>query len=220
MRIVLTAIFCFGFMARADAAPAVWNRAHELRFVVEDPLNHPLYAWPRTLLSYPVRFEESVALERLALTRAGSGEAVPYQFSGVVRDAAGVRSATLNFFSDLPTGARREFVLALGAPGPASAGVVETQDGKSIVLDSGVLKVQIPATQTVSGDAPGPILQFSRGGPWIGHSKLTIAGDRIAAIQAVRLDAGPLFVAYKLTYTTGKRATYTAVVRCVAGLVQ
>lgn len=218
MRKIIAAIYLLGLLTPAQASTVVWNRAHELRFVLEDHINQPFYWWPRTLLSYPIRFEEKVAIERLVLTQAAASERVPIQFSDMVRDAQGVSSATLNFFSDLPSGQRREFVLSLGAPVQASTGVVESHEGNTIVLDTGVLKVRIPATQTVIGDAPGPILQFSRGGKWIGSSKISFAGDRVAAVEAVRVDSGPLFVSYKLTYTTDKHAHYIAVVRCAAGM--
>jgi len=39
---------------------------------------------------------------------------------------------------------------------------------------------------------PGPILEVSRGGRWIGSSKLAIAASRIARIETEQLEAGPL----------------------------
>ncbi|MCU1232145.1 MAG: hypothetical protein JWP63_112 [Candidatus Solibacter sp.] len=210
MRLVLLALFCLPAMA---AAPAVWTSAHELRFVLDDPLHHPFLAWPRTLLSYPVRFEEKVALDHLVLTRKDTGERVPVQFSNVTRD-----SATLNFFSDLPGGAHREFVLTLAAPQAAQPGVSVISEKNIIVLDSGVLKVRIPASQPVTGNAPGPLMQFSRGGKWIGSSTLSITGDPVVSIESAELDSGPLFVTYRLTYTTRSGAKYIATIRCAAGM--
>ena len=218
MRTLFSVISFFALFQSAEGAPAVWNSAHELRFVLEEHTSQPFYWWPRTLLSYPIRFEEKVDLGQLVLKQAANGERVPVQFSDVVRDARGVSSATANFFSDLPSGERLEFILSSGAPAQPATGVVESQDGRTIVLDSGVLKVRIPATQTVTGDAPGPILQFSRGGKWIGSSTLSLAGDRVVKLEATRVDRGPLFVSYRLTYTTEHHATYVAVVRCAAGM--
>jgi hypothetical protein len=95
--------------------PAKPDRAGRIHFVLQDPLEHPFYWWPRTLLSYPVEFDPPVELRRMALTRVDTGERIPVQFSEVIGDRVGVRRATLNFVSDLPSGARREFVLAATA---------------------------------------------------------------------------------------------------------
>ena len=88
----------------SGSAPAVWDSSKHIRFVLNDLLDHPLYWWPRTLLTYPIAFEQPVDLDRLVLTRADTGERVPMQFSELVRGASGVKSATLNFCSDLPSG--------------------------------------------------------------------------------------------------------------------
>ena len=209
---------------RLRAAPlltssAVWDDAHEVRFVLEDLLEHPFYYWPRTLLTYPVEFRSPADLERLALTRAETGEGIPIQFSAVERGGSGVKRATLNFFSDLPSGARREFVLSAAIkPSAYARQVKESRDGNTIVLDSGPMRVRIPASQQVHGDAPGPILQVSRGGAWFGASTLSIAGDRVARIVSTRVEDGPLFVAYEIAYECQSGSRYAATVQCEGGM--
>ena len=199
--------------------PAVWNGHREIRFVLSDPLEHPFYWWPRTLLSYPIEFQTPIALDRLQLTRVDTGERIPVQFSDAVEDHTGLHSATLNFFSDLPSGGRREFLLnAADEPVMRQSQVSERQEGNSIVLNSGPMQVRIPATQQVSGDAPGPIMQVSRGGNWIGSSNLSIAGDRVAHITSTRVANGPLFISYELTYETKDDSRYLALVTCNAGM--
>ena len=126
-------------------APSRADSKGQFRFVLEDPLEHPFYWWPQTLLAYPVVFEAPVELAHLQLIRTDTGEPVPVQFSAVQHDAAGVHSATVHFFSDLPSGARREFVLfasgAVAAPVPQ---IHEYVEGRSIVLDTGALRVAHP----------------------------------------------------------------------------
>ncbi|HEV2323104.1 MAG TPA: hypothetical protein VGS10_04030 [Terracidiphilus sp.] len=200
------------------ASAAVWDQSHEIRFVLQDFLDHPFYWWPRTLLTYPIEFHSPADLDRLVLTPSGTGEQIPIQFTEVQR-GEGVRSATLNFFSDLPSGARREFVLSVSAtPVTARQQVKETREGDTIVLDSGAIRVGIPATQTVHGDAPGPILQVSRGGAWVGSSTLGLIGDTITRITANRVADGPLFVAYELAYESQGGSRYVATVQCEAGM--
>jgi len=199
--------------------PAVWDHFHELRFLLNDPLEHPFYWWPRTLLSYPIDFRETVDLDRLVLMRIDTREQVPLQFSNVVRDGGAVRSATLNFFSDLPSGARREFALTLAAtPAATKTLVTETQEGDTLVLDSGTVRVRIPASRDVHGDAPGPILQVARGGAWIGSSVLSIIDDKVTRITATRVADGPLFIAYALAYETVGGSHYAVLVQCNAGM--
>ncbi|HZL28675.1 MAG TPA: hypothetical protein VFC39_19275 [Acidobacteriaceae bacterium] len=198
--------------------PAVWDKFREIHFVLHDPLDHPFYWWPRTLLGYPIEFHTSVDLDRLRLTRVDTLEQVPIQFSEVVRDKDGIRSATLHFVSDLPSGGRREFVLsAAEAPGASASQAHETHEGNTIVLDSGAMRVRIPATQAVHGNAPGPVMQVSRGGPWIGSSTLSISEDRVTRIAANRVANGPLFIAYELTYETVGGSRYVASVQCDGG---
>ncbi len=212
-----------GRAAFADAASrgtaAKPDRSGRIHFVLQDPLEHPFYWWPRTLLRYPVEFDHPVDLRRMALVRVDTGERIPIQFSEVIREQAGVRSATLNFFSDLPSGGRREFVLsAADAPVTSQPQVREHQEGRTIVLDSGVMRVRIPASQVIHGDAPGPIMQVSRGGLWFGSSTLGFADDRVKRITTRRLEEGPLFIAYELSYETKGGARYVARIQCEGGL--
>ena len=217
----------------SSAKPAVWNNRREIHFLLHDLLDHPFYWWPRTLLSYPIEFDAPIALDRLQLTRVDTGERIPIQFSNIVDAPAGprsaIRTATLHFFSDLPSGARREFVLtASDQPVVHPPQVSEKLDGNSIVLDAGPIQVRIPASQQISGDAPGPIMQVARGGNsraenprpenWIGSSNLSISGDPVKQITSARIANGPLFITCELTYETQSGSHYIAQVTCTAGM--
>lgn len=191
----------------------------QIRFNLHDSLEHPFYWWPRTLLHYPIEFARAIDPGRQVLMRADSGEEVPFQLSDVVRDPSGSHRATLSFFSDLPSGARREFVLSAAD----SAAKIQPQvsarvEGHTLILDSGVMRVRIPATQIPKGDAPGPIMQVSRGGPWLGSSVLGFAEDRVTAITTRCLVEGPLFVAYEVAYKTEKGSSYVAKIQCEGGM--
>jgi hypothetical protein len=227
--------FCYGIVAlpsaisagsllaleEAHAAPksATWDNARTLRFVLNDPLEHPFYWWPRTLLSYPIEFQQPVDLNKLVLTRTDTSERVPIQFSEVAEDAPRVHSATLNFFSDLPSGARREFVLtAVDTPIAGEPQVSEVHEDNTIVLDSGAMRVRIPASQDVHGDAPGPIMQVSRGGSWIGSSNIKFDGGTITRITTKRVEQRALFIAYEIAYEITGGSSYVTRVQCNAGM--
>jgi hypothetical protein len=199
---------------------AAWDHYRRLRFVLNEPLDHPFFWWPRTLLSYPIDFRQSVDLARLVLTRTDTGERVPIQFSEVVGDPSRPRSAMLHFFSDLPSGARREFVLTTSsATIPLKAQVSESTESNSVILNSGVMRIRIPGSQEVEGEAPGPILQVSRGGgAWIGSSVLAINNARVQRITATRIAGGPLFITYRLLYEIQGGFRYIATVQCTAGM--
>ena len=191
----------------------------QARFVLHDHLDHPFYWWPRTLLSYPVRFKAGLDINKQVLTRVDTGERIPIQFSEVTSEPSGLTTATLNFFSDLPSGTRREFTLAEASePIRWPAQVSEVKEGNTVVLSSGAVRVRIPDSQDIHGAAPGPIIQISRGGTWFGDSTLSFKDDRIRRIAATKIESGPLFIRYKLGYETYHGARYEAVVSCVANL--
>lgn len=205
--------------------PLTADASGRIRFLLEDPLDHPFYWWPRTLLAYPVTFATPVELDQLELARVDTSERIPIQFSAVERGASGVTAATVHFFADLPAGARREFVLQLStASAPTQQPQVHEQyEGHNILLDSGVLRVRIPASQNVTGDAPGPILQLAREkdanswSEWIGSSTLRMTGDTVRRILTRRIASGPLFLTYEIAYEMTGGSIYRATVQCDAG---
>lgn len=209
--------FAFG-MDRAPMTPRTWDRSHNIRFVLSDALDHPFYWWPKTLITYPIEFQDPVNLNRLVLTRIDTSESVPLQFSEVARDQKGIQTAKLNFFSDLPSGAHREFSLSLGSPIDIKPQVGEHREGNTIVLDSGAVRVRIPGTQLVQGDTPGPILQLSRGGKWFGSSTLLVDDDKVVRLVTSKVENGPLFITYEIAYETVRGSRYVARVQCTAGL--
>jgi hypothetical protein len=204
--------------AVSPTTAALWDDSRTIRFVLSDPLEHPFYWWPRTLLSYPIEFRSPIDLAHLQLINTDTNESVPIQFSDVIHGERGIHSATLHFVSDLPSGGQREFVLsATSTPVAHPPQVHEQREGNSIILDSGVMRVRIPATQLVRGHAPGPIQQVSRAGHWMGLSTFAIANDPVTSITAKRIAGGPLFIAYELTYASAAGSRYVATVRCDAG---
>ena len=204
--------------APASAQTSIWDQSRKIRFILRDALEHPFYWWPRTLLTYPIEFREAVDLDRLVLTNIDSGDRVPIQFSDLKRDQDGLQTATLNFLADLPSGGHREFVLSTGDSQSAMQPQVrELREGNTIVLGSGIMRVRIPASQSVVGDAPGPVMQVSRGEKWIGTSVLSFQGDQVKQITTNRIASGPLFIAYEIDYETAGGSRYMARIQCNAG---
>jgi hypothetical protein len=197
------------------AAPHVFGPSREVTFHLHDPLAHPFIWWPRTLLEYPVEFRPPVPPDRLIL-RDERGAAIPFQLSRVRMNGGRLESATVCFFSDLPSGGTHVFNLRAGSAAAVSPLVRETEEAGSIVLDTGKLRVRIPASQSAPAEAPGPILQLSRGGPWIGHSRVHARAANVARIVTTRVESGPLFLTYCIEYQFIPRGRYRATVRALA----
>ncbi|MEY9932399.1 hypothetical protein ABH926_007050 [Catenulispora sp. GP43] len=197
----------------------VWGAQDDhVEFVLRDLIDHPEFAWPRTLLRYPVRWETtsvSVMAEELRLVDE-DGEAVPFQLTGVTESGEYLAAATVCFFAELAPGQSHEFTLSADAALPlAQAGAVSaTETDDEIILDSGLVRVRLPAKLPADGETPGPITHFDRGAGWVGSS--TISGA-VETIKARVLEAGPLFVDCEVAYRFAGGARYTAVVRALAG---
>ncbi|SEG53160.1 hypothetical protein SAMN05216223_10645 [Actinacidiphila yanglinensis] len=213
----------------------------EVRFLLRDPLAHPEFSWPRTLLHYPVRWAApAVRAEQLRLLD-GTGAPVPFQLARVVRfpgepdagggaeagDAAGagehLAAATVCFFADLPPGGQHAFTLRadpalpLAAPDPPVT-VTHEGDGADIVVDGGPLRVRLPSPRrSTTADVPGPIRRLDRGRGWVGRSVLRAGAERLQRLDVQRVEDGPLFVTHRLDYRFTGGARYTATVRVLQG---
>ena len=189
------------------------------KITIKDYINHPLYWWPTTLLSYPILISNGLNLEQLSLTEISTGNRIPFQLSKAVTASSGEISAVLNFFSELPSGASREYLLEYtNQTTTIRPQVSDTLSGSSIILDSGRIKVRIPISQDITTTTPGPILQISRGGKWFGQSEITFKDDTVKSLTTEKVESGPLFISYRLTYVTAKNATYRVTITCKAGM--
>ena len=194
-----------------------------VRFELQERIDHPHFQWPRTLLNYRVALTGSSASpERWTLVDALTGQPVPVQVSGVRSEGGRTIAATVSFFSDLPTGAHRAFVLhTIGVDAPASSTLRElvTRDGRGLVLDSGALKVRLPDAQSVTGGkaAPGPIMAMNDGTGWAGESSVESPTKPVRKIVTSVLDRGPLFARVRINYEFEGGGHYTATVKAPFG---
>ncbi len=193
-----------------------------LEIVLHDDIQSPIYNWPRTLLTYPVDFSHRpCAAEQLHLTDK-AGQAIPFQLSDVQKAQDGrIVFAKVSFFSSLEPGATHEFKLEIGDPAthPAGLSVNVIQDGKTRIVDSGLLKIRLPESQTISEgeEVPGPLLAINRGQGWIGVSRLNIGRMHVRRIEATVVDTGALFDVYRITYLFDGGARYEATLKSVLG---
>jgi hypothetical protein len=194
-------------------------------FTLEDPIDHPFYEWPRTLLSYDVEFAvDGLTPGDLRLVREETGEAVPVQLSAVETDHdGGLSAATVNFFADLPAGEQRRFVLERGSDGDTPdppEPVAVHRDGEGTVLDGGSVRVRLPESDDPreTGAVPGPIRGLDRGEGWVGTSRVRSPDRRVETIEVTEREAGPLFATYQVDYRFDGGGRYTVTVRSLSGL--
>lgn len=149
-------------------------------------------------------------------------EVTPFQISrpvrGTAKTALGPDVATLRFVSDLPASERRTFRLEPGKPVAPDPQVTSRADGTTIIIDFGPMQVRIPATQTITGSAPGPVTQVCRGEEWAGSSSVSFAGHTVEKITTEVLDDGPIFKTFRLTYDIAGGYKYIVTLDCTAGI--
>ncbi|MDR3261345.1 MAG: hypothetical protein LBT78_05870, partial [Tannerella sp.] len=140
---VICVLLCLCMVMSANAQ-STYTKSEGQPLVIEltDHLRHPYFWWPSTLLSYPVQFGEPIKPEGLTLTC--NGKEIPFQLSEVASENGYVKTAVLNFISDLPTGASYKFELSAGSPQHSTPFVSEEVRDDAIVLSSSKLSVSLP----------------------------------------------------------------------------
>lgn len=205
--IVFTALLVGLASARTNPYLHEFPTEGALELKLEDKLHLPAFAWPRTLLNYAVRFPVRPDARMLRLRDLTDGSEIPFQLSQVRDDFA-----VVSFFSDLPSGGLRRFEMSRGMPAAARADVTMTNEGDTILLDAGKLKVRIPASRTGGGKTPGPILQLNG----FGDAQLVSPKHAVKSITTEIIESGPLFIACRVTYQFEGGGRYSATVKAVA----
>ncbi|MEI6679055.1 MAG: hypothetical protein WCL21_10640, partial [Mariniphaga sp.] len=188
----------------------------EIKF--EDHLHHEFYWWPNTLLSYPVIFEEKIALEELILADQKSGKQLPFQFSGVEKSADGKTKAILNLMADMPAGGSFDLVLKKGSLQNFDKIRVEQKE-KEVFIQSDLLSVWLPVSQDHATDfLPGPVLSISMNGKSrMGSSSFQAGGKKLQKLDSKIVSDGPLFAEAEVKYLFADGSTYQANIRCIKG---
>lgn len=179
-----------------------------LEFRLEDQIRDPRFVWPRTLLDYRVRFSSPPNPTELRLVDRESGKQVPFQISSVAGN-----TATVSFFSDLPSGGLRRFALERGKPEVAKPGVTTKRVGGEWLIDGGRMSVRIPAETATGNRVPGPVLGLKR----FGESVLVSPVRTVSSIQTTILETGPLFVTARVIYQFAGGGSYGAEIRVIHG---
>lgn len=217
-------LFVLLFFSTSVAGSVSWTlkRGKSLYFSRQDNIQLPTYNWPRTLLSYPITFEEKIKdPSELELFDELGRQTVDFQLSDICRRGGYITSATINFFAELPTGGC--FKYSLGKAIASSwkdntASRVEIKKGEDFwQVTDGHIGVSIPCTLLEDGGVPAPLYSMTCGGRTIGQNRLFTGQLKVKAIQTSLLESGNLFAECKVDYSFDNGGCYSVKIKLVSG---
>ncbi|MFT5128486.1 MAG: hypothetical protein ACI8W8_002097 [Rhodothermales bacterium] len=185
-----------------------------LRLQLSDALHDTQHSWPRSLLSYPVDFTELAGDEADLRLFAADGRALSFQLADQRYEDGRLRFAHLLLMADLPTGARRDFHLASRPSQPAirepAVSITKRDDG--IVIDTGPLRIRLPAGNTVRP----PLLQLERDDGWLGTARYS-STSRASHLDIEQTANGPLLAEFAVTVSFADGGVHHTRLRAIQG---
>lgn len=167
-----------------------------MEFLLKNCMLHSQYAFPESMVSYPVRFDKPVSESRLQLTM--EGQPVLFQLSERQYEGSLLAEAKVSFITDLPENSRKCFVLDNGTPAAAAPIAVTTVNG--LILRNRFLSL------TIGGD--GPVFTISQG------RTAGIAATASPCRKEVELvENGPVFARARVTLSFPDGGQYTQVLQ-------
>lgn len=220
--IALLLISSSGFCSGEKQNAHCWS-SDGITFSLEDKLNVQEMSWPETLLEYRVDFSDALVSETdLILIDNLSDQAIPFQLTEVEWDSGRMKKANVCFFSELSSGAKKAYKLALkknylsSKPSPLSHPVVVSVFGTKTVISNGLIQVEIPSPGSYR-ELTAPISRIGYDGKWLGCSEIT-SGLRLVKTDVTELDKGDLVTAYSLFYQFIGGKSFRLNIRMSAGM--
>lgn len=209
------------FAKTGHAQPANLSKENPVQFSRKDCINLSIYDWPRTLLSYPIHFAETLKSEsELDLFDNKQKKSVPFQLSDkVIRDGK-LESAVINFFTALPSGGDFDYTLYVRKSGTArqDSPVTILKQKTTWLISDGNFGVEIPAGGIYQMDAiPAPVISILDKQQKTGNNKLYPGRLAVKEIKTTVLESGDLFAECGILYTLNNNASYYAKVKIVQG---
>lgn len=218
--IILFFLFAFG---KLNANEYRLSKENAIEFVGKEYTHLSLYSWPRTLVNYSVSFDVDICFEtELELIDVLNNQPVPFQLSGKKIENGFIRSAMINFFTELPSGGEYSYTLRVKSGKGQQVNIpnpMTLQKGATTwLLSDGTFGVEIPASQTYQTSIlPAPILSVINNHRKIGNNKFYTGGLKAISSQTDVIEEGPLFTECKVHYTFENGAAYCARIKMVQG---
>jgi hypothetical protein len=197
--------------------PLKWTNSG-IDIILKDQLNMIEMSWPRTLLEYSVDFSAyPVKQNELALTDVNSNQQIPFQLTDIQAENGRLKSATLCFFSDLPSGGFRNFHLykiPANTKKYNKPAIKITSANKKMIVDNGRIKLELPATGVHKKIMP-PIIQIGDNNSWLGS---TVLPDNVGftRMEVREISAGDLFAEYLISYQLEKNNQFKVKIKVIA----
>ena len=167
-----------------------------MEFLLKNPMPHSQYAFPESMVSYPVRFDTPVVETDLQLTQ--DGQPVLFQLSEKQYENSLLVAAKVSFITDLPEGSRKLFVLEAGTP--VAAEPIAALLGDAVVLQNQFLSLNI------GGEAP--VFTISQG------SAVGIATTTTPCLKDVMLlENGPVFARVRVALSFPDGGQYVQILQ-------
>jgi len=182
---------------------------------LKDYIKHPLYWWPKTLLSYEIESSEPIGHAQYILLNQQTGTQMPCQ---ITLNPTDNRKAVLYFISDLPSRGEYNFILQKGQPAQFEPVSIE-KESDNYLITTDVLSFRVPGSRTdMSSAIPGPIMGISRDKiNWKGYSVFDSHAGALKRLETTLVSEGPVFAAFQLKYTFTNGSEYSVWIRYVKG---
>ena len=214
-------LLLFAVLTNTITAQKVFKSAVGLRFEMRDEIKNDLYAWPQTLLNYPVEFEGDITESQLYMKDNFTNAAVPFQLSEVKLQNGKLLSAKLNFITSLKSGGLFSYELTK-RNNPTQAvdqkAIRIVENGNKIEVSNGDFQINIPKSAQIDGlQAPAPVIAIGNFKSWMGDNKLSSQNRKIKSVQTSLVEKGSLFAVYKVSYQLDNNGLYDVFVKMVLG---
>ncbi len=194
---------------------------NECTFILKDSLNHELFWWPQTLVTYNMDFSsDNVSEDNLLLYDLQTNMQVPFQLSEVKKDASGrLLFSKLSFMTDLAKGEEKRFRLEKGIREQFDSSPIKViEDKDSFLIDNGVFSTRIPCSEIYPVKVPGPIMEIKINNESYGNSELILGGLKILEIITECTEYGNLFADFQVKYIFDEGKSYCTKLRFIKGM--
>ena len=125
----------------------IFLKNNKATITIDDHIKHPLYWWPKTLLTYEIYSKNKISKNELILTDQFTHEQIPIQITNIKPNQSGGEKAFLHFISDLPSGKKYSFLLEKGIPQKKENITIQKKD-KYYHVTTNKFSILIPSSQS------------------------------------------------------------------------
>jgi len=218
----MVSIFLFAVIVwGVKAEDYILSPGSSVIFEKEDKIKMDIYDWPRTLVSYRVKFEGKVITQHLKLRNLKTGRFMPFQLSEKKEEGNNPQEVIISFFAELPSGGYYRYELKeedeKGEIKQELPVTIRKENDQWIIGNSG-FGVTVPDSRTVNaGEAPAPILSLLRETRSTGQNRIYSTGQNIKSIRTEFPEKGELFVTCRIDYLFEDGAAYQVKLKIIQG---